>query len=182
MQIADSTRAGQFQELVKGGVGRLTGRKRSAVNLSQGAYPQVAVPVTDRPAFLTMARMMEDRMCHGALRHSRGEYAPAPKKTSSEAAHLRPAGAINGQVGFGLASLQSRNAARLRMARRVPLTIRWRLGDRPLLRRVLCFTDHLWLRSFGHGVRRVASRSSRHDLSIDAVQRGVSFGTAPSGV
>jgi len=27
MQIADSTQAGQFQELVKGSVGRLTGRK-----------------------------------------------------------------------------------------------------------------------------------------------------------
>jgi hypothetical protein len=113
MQIADSTRAGQFQELVKGGVGRLTGRKRSALNLSQGAHPQVAVPVTYRPAFLTMARMMEDRMCHGALRYSGANTLCArTKKTSSEAAHLRRPGDINGQVGLDLASLQSRNAAR----------------------------------------------------------------------
>src|SRR3954447_21581751 len=26
------------------------------------------------------------------------------------------------------------------------------ISDRPSLRRVLSFTDHLWLRSFGHGV------------------------------
>lgn len=69
--------------------------------------------------------------------------APAPKKRPAQQHTSRIPGAINGQVGLGLASLASRNAARPRMARRVPLAVRWRLAT-PSSRRVLSFRAHLW--------------------------------------
>ena len=67
VHLAQRVRADQLQKLIKGGVGRETGRKAPPVDSAQRSKMHRPVPVADLSVLLAMSMMLKDSLSHIAL-------------------------------------------------------------------------------------------------------------------